>query len=93
MSKENKAKNQPLSFDKLRKITEEVGSTIHFVGIGGVSMYSLAILAMDRGANVTGSDKEQSLRTRELVLRGAKISIGHDKNNVFERTLWFTPTQ
>ena len=71
-----------LSFDKLRKITESTASRIHFVGIGGVSMYSLARLAMLGKARVSGSDREDSERTRELAELGADVTIGHSAETV-----------
>ena len=49
---------------------ERKGGAVHFVGIGGVSMYSLSRLTMARGIAVTGSDREDSDRTRELELLG-----------------------
>ena len=71
-----------LTFDGIRKLVSQKGITIHFVGIGGVSMYSLARLALLLGARVTGSDRIVSPRTKELALRGVKIFIGHEGSNV-----------
>lgn len=82
MSNQIYTDTKKVSFDVLRKITDEPSSVLHFIGIGGVSMYSLARLAMIRGARVTGSDREESDRTRELSGLGAKITIGHFKENV-----------
>lgn len=82
MAKQTPRGNEALSFDRLRKITADPASTVHFVGIGGVSMYSLARLAMLHGAKVTGSDREESERTASLREIGAKISIGHSPENV-----------
>lgn len=50
---------------------------VHFIGIGGVSMYSLARLTLKLGARVSGSDREDSDRLRELSLLGAEVHIGH----------------
>lgn len=61
---------------------ERKGGAVHFVGIGGVSMYSLSRLTMARGIAVTGSDREDSDRTRELELLGARIHIGHSAENL-----------
>ena len=71
-----------LSFDRLRKITETSSARIHFVGVGGVSMYSLARLAMLGSVKISGSDREESERTRELARLGVDVKIGHDKSNV-----------
>ncbi len=50
---------------------------IHFIGIGGVSMYSLARLTLKLGVRVSGSDREDSDRLRELSLLGVLVHIGH----------------
>ncbi len=50
-------------------------------------MYSLARLAMQKGARVTGSDRESSERTRALSLLGARIFIGHSAELVIGATL------
>ncbi len=77
MSRKNAIEEKSLSFDKLRALTEDSSKTVHFVGVGGVSMYSLARLALLKGARVVGSDRESSEYTRSLALLGAKIFIGH----------------
>lgn len=80
-NKKNNAENI-VSFERIRKISESRESRIHFVGIGGVSMYSLARLAMLGGARVSGSDREESERTRELASLGIDVRIGHSAENV-----------
>nr|MBE6544858.1 UDP-N-acetylmuramate--L-alanine ligase [Oscillospiraceae bacterium] len=74
--------NEKISFERLRTISADPSATVHFVGIGGVSMYSLARLTLFRGASVSGSDREDSERTRALVLLGARVGIGHRAENV-----------
>ena len=74
MQKEGRA----LTFDEIRKIAETEGASVHFIGIGGVSMYSLANLTILSGAAVTGSDLVESERTQRLRESGAKIDIGHN---------------
>ena len=82
MSREkSKCVEQP-SYQKIKKISEDPKGTVHFVGIGGVSMYSLARLTLSSGAKISGSDREESEHTRALQLLGARISIGHKKENV-----------
>lgn len=73
--------------DSLVRNIEERGGNIHFVGIGGVSMYSLARLCLARGITVTGSDREESDRTKELQLLGASVFIGHSSENVRDVSL------
>ena len=45
-------------------------------------MYSLARLTMQRGARVSGSDREASEHTRLLSLLGAEITISHSSEAV-----------
>lgn len=55
---------------------------IHFVGIGGVSMASLATLSLIEGAHVSGSDRDLGERTRRLAALGAEINAGHSEENI-----------
>ena len=82
MENQTSKSKEKISFDLLCRIAESSISTVHFVGVGGVSMYSLARLTMLLGAKITGSDRESNERTKELVLLGASVSIGHFSENV-----------
>ena len=55
---------------------------LHFIGIGGVGMYSLARLAKNIGYTVTGSDLAKSPYTESLSALGVKIFYSHAKENV-----------
>lgn len=55
---------------------------IFFVGVGGVSMASLARYAQSTGKRVSGSDKVDSDATRSLVKDGVRVFIGHGAENV-----------
>ena len=70
------------SYRIIREISSDPDRTLHFVGIGGVSMYSLARLTLDRGARVRGSDREDSSRISALRMLGAEVFIGHRAENV-----------
>ena len=70
------------SYRIIREISSDPDRTLHFVGIGGVSMYSLARLTLDRGARVRGSDREDSSRLSALRMLGAEVFIGHRAENV-----------
>ena len=59
---------------------------IHFIGIGGISMSSLAQILLTRGIPVTGSDFKDSELVKELREMGADIAIGHSAANVHEDT-------
>ena len=54
---------------------------IHFIGVGGVSMSSLAIILAQNGKTVTGSDSTESKNTSDLREGGVKVSIGHNAGN------------
>ncbi len=58
------------------------GSTIHMIGIGGISMSALAHMLLDFGYQVTGSDSQTSHLTESLQKAGAKISIGQSAENI-----------
>ena len=49
---------------------------VHFIGIGGISMSTLAELLIDRGFKVSGSDSTPSPITDSLSAMGAVINIG-----------------
>ena len=55
---------------------------IHFIGIGGISMSALAKFCLNRGIQVSGSDKTKSNITEELTHLGALITYKHSKNNI-----------
>ena len=55
---------------------------VHCIGIGGIHVSALAKLLLSWGVDVSGSDLEQSEITDELQKMGARIVIGHDKNNL-----------
>lgn len=57
-------------------------NNIFFIGIGGISMSGLAQIMLSRGCLVSGSDRENSQKTKDLKNKGANIHIGHDKKNI-----------
>lgn len=59
---------------------------IHFVGIGGSGVSSLAQLMHLKGMKVSGSDKELSIRTEKLRSLGISIAIGNDFTTLPEAT-------
>ncbi len=59
---------------------------VHFVGIGGIGISALAYYYLSEGAEVTGSDLNSSIITERLKKAGARISIGHNKKNLDEKT-------
>ncbi|MGG5463168.1 UDP-N-acetylmuramate--L-alanine ligase [Clostridium sp. B9] len=67
-----------MAFDLLKDINKKV----HFIGIGGVSMSGLAAVLLNAGYKVSGSDSKESEITNRLKKEGAKIYIGHSKDNL-----------
>ncbi|MGI5997637.1 MAG: Mur ligase domain-containing protein, partial [Lutispora sp.] len=56
--------------------------TIHFVGIGGISMSGLAEIMLSRGYSIQGSDMQDSPIIRKLKSHGINIKISHYADNV-----------
>src|SRR5665648_60898 len=55
---------------------------VHFIGIGGSGMSGLALILLDSGYKVSGSDIASSKITSRLADKGAIIFKGHNENNV-----------
>ncbi|MFN9960887.1 MAG: Mur ligase domain-containing protein, partial [bacterium] len=55
---------------------------IHFVGIGGSGMSGIAEILLSQGFVVSGSDMQASETTSYLAKQGAKVFIGHAKENI-----------
>lgn len=56
--------------------------SIHFVGIGGIGMSSIALVLLKMGHEVSGSDLEPNSLTEKLKKMGAKIFKGHARSNI-----------
>ena len=65
----------------------EKKSHIHFIGIGGSGMSGLALILLDLGHKISGSDIVTSKITKRLADKGATIFKGHNENNVEEADL------
>lgn len=55
---------------------------IHFIGIGGISMSSLAEILFYKGYNISGSDGASSVVTDRLKKLGIAVSIGQSAENI-----------
>jgi UDP-N-acetylmuramate--alanine ligase len=55
---------------------------IHLIGIGGTGLSAIAHLLLERGYQVSGSDRAASSFTDDLVAAGAVVSIGHAAENI-----------
>ncbi len=56
-------------------------NNIHFIGIGGVSMSSLALMLKEKGKIVSGSDSTESSNIIMLKKNGIDVFIGHNAIN------------
>lgn len=69
-------------------IEEHKYPKIHFIGIGGVSMSGIAMLLLKHGYEITGSDREESQKTKNLEKQGARISFPQSASNVRDQDLF-----
>lgn len=75
MNKNIKILNNLIKNDRKNK-------TIFFSGIGGVSMFSLAIYLFKKGYNIVGSDLYESENVKKLKNEGIKVFNKHCEDNV-----------
>ena len=54
----------------------------HLIGIGGVSMSSLAEVLNGMGLSITGSDMNESSNVLNLRKKGIPVAIGHNAENI-----------
>lgn len=55
---------------------------LHFIGIGGAGMSSIAIVLLEMGYKISGSDIAKSEITAKLESMGAKVFLGHNYDNI-----------
>lgn len=55
---------------------------IHFIGIGGINMSSLALITQKRGYFVSGSDRTETALTRRLEKSGISVFYSHEAEQV-----------
>ena len=67
---------------EINEILNIKNSSVHFIGIGGVSMSSLAKLLKEDGHKISGSDMNLSGNVKKLMADGIEISIGHSEDNL-----------
>ncbi|QNO14544.1 UDP-N-acetylmuramate--L-alanine ligase [Alkalicella caledoniensis] len=54
----------------------------HLIGIGGYGMSAIAKILLEKGYQVSGSDLNKSSIVERLINKGAKIYLGHSKENI-----------
>ena len=67
---------------RFRTLLKNTDIGIHFIGVGGIGMYSLFHYYKKRGYSVSGSDRESSELVQALIDKGEKIYIGHSKSSL-----------
>lgn len=55
---------------------------VHLIGIGGVGVSGVAMILLNKGISVSGSDIRSSVITKKLESYGAHIFYTHDENNI-----------
>lgn len=63
-------------------INDSKYKNIHMIGIGGISMSGIAMLLKENGYNITGSDRELSETSENLINNGINVLIGQKKENI-----------
>ena len=61
---------------------EEFLPDYHFIAIGGIGQSALAKILLKEGKKVSGSDVKDSKYIKQLEKCGAKIFIGHSRENI-----------
>ena len=67
--------NSSQGFEKIKEILSQKGASVHFVGVGGISMFSLFNFTRLMGIRVSGSDKSHSERTKKLIDEGHFVKV------------------
>lgn len=65
----------------------EITGPVHLVGIGGIHMSAIALLLLERGIAVTGSDLRRSEITEKVEHAGGVVFEGHAKENLGDPAL------
>lgn len=63
------------------------GSTVHMVGIGGISMSGLCEILLSMGINVTGSDVKNSPNIERLRLKNVPVFLKQEPSNITNQKL------
>ncbi|MBP7176140.1 MAG: UDP-N-acetylmuramate--L-alanine ligase [Thermoclostridium sp.] len=63
------------------------GSTVHMVGIGGISMSGLCEILMDLGVQITGSDEKNSPNIERLKSKNIPIFLKQEPSNITNQKL------
>ena len=67
---------------KIIMTSPKTSTHIHMIGIGGAGMSAIALYLIERGHEVTGSDRELSSFAKCVESAGGEVYIGHKGNQV-----------
>ena len=67
--------------DSMNRIMQRA-KRLFFVGIGGISMSSLAFVCKERGYEVAGSDRTRTALTERLAASGIPVVYTHRPENI-----------
>lgn len=76
------ARSKKTKSGSLKASQKALPRRVHFIGIGGIGMSSLARWFLAQKWLVTGSDAAKSSITQDLGKDGIKVKIGHSKANL-----------
>ncbi len=79
--------NSALGYRELKDLLKDRDIKVHFIGVLGVSTYSLARLLRSMGYTVSGSDTEWGDAAQRLISCGINVFKGHGKENVIDKGL------
>ncbi len=55
---------------------------IHFIGIGGAGLSAIALILLEKGFTVSGSDRESTSMLTAITAAGAHVFIGHAPQHI-----------
>jgi UDP-N-acetylmuramate--alanine ligase len=55
---------------------------VHLIGIGGTGLSAIALVLLERGYTVSGSDRQNSPLAQRVRQAGAQVFLGHSPENV-----------
>src|SRR3989344_4058227 len=71
----------------MKKPSSPQKPSVHFIGIGGIGVSSLAQWFLAQNWAVSGSDVAPSVITNELQKVGAQVKIGHKKAHIPDKVI------
>ncbi|MBI5288175.1 MAG: UDP-N-acetylmuramate--L-alanine ligase [Chloroflexi bacterium] len=60
----------------------DISGPVHLIGVGGIHMSAIALLLLEKGVAVTGSDLRRSELTEKVERAGGRVAEGHSATNL-----------